>query len=781
MGSARIAAVPKTLTASTGTLSTQSLLASSAAAPVAKAALDIESRQAAAGTPLTPEIPSLTPRPLSDIMVQTPPGFKSAAQISTLGASACNGAAVAANCKVPISGIELGDVVWQTRAAEKLAQEMVDALTEADFAAMQAKISQLHGEATNPAKVITEAPMSNCEHQSHLAHLGEERPSASPRDLNTETTASPAGSGCADVGVGEDSPLHNGECATPPLTQDEIASSRSAAVPEPASRAKMTPRAKAIGAPFDRPRKSVRTRIGCASLAPATAGRGKAVGVEDTRPQYSARSSKSDQQSQRSEVTFSPSQLPCGVGPEVAAGSSRHGGQPRQPQRMSGARRSPCQSSKSNPLGGIFRPSPRSTLRSTVSSEQGPALGAAATTNGTVHATCPDDTAPEVQVPSSETLQVEKPEIKAQAPKAMSRGRSAAVRPAPGIDGLRRSQLRSLGTSPGLSRRISPRVPARVTSRPLLASPRMSKPHDGALSRVAEECQGDHLTKPRHQEALASALCMMEDSVRVLYEHGPSGSVLRSSKAVAARGFSNRLSPLNADSAARAETREGTNDISGETHEQKAARVSSRDSSWDKSSEGEYTDESRSLGTDGSRSTSLAAVRDNGKRQKPVRWLSAVLVDGATPQQQQQAKVKRDLVPVAAPPPAAQPPVAAAADITTAQGDDMATTQCEVTAVHQVPDANARQTAGQPDDVMSRQLTDMTDATIDLSDDVCRMHQGRPAVAMVTEAQQPDAAAVDTATDLSNKVQHLLEVEGSFLLPPQFKSAAPGSFLLARA
>lgn len=149
---------------------------------------------------------------------------------------------------------------------------------------------------------------------------------------------------------------------------------------------------------------------------------------------------------------------------------------------------------------------------------------------------------------------------------------------------------------------------------------------DGTLSRVAEEYQ------PRgaaaHQEALASALCTMEDSVRSLFTHGPTvernqqaaglaynAGNCESSPHALRSPVSNAepLSPPGMLSLSRSSSKEGSL-----IHERQRNlnRMSSQDSC--RSSEGGMSN--------GSRST--AALETHGHLDgRPSRWVSAVLVD----------------------------------------------------------------------------------------------------------------------------------------------------------
>lgn len=156
------------------------------------------------------------------------------------------------------------------------------------------------------------------------------------------------------------------------------------------------------------------------------------------------------------------------------------------------------------------------------------------------------------------------------------------------------------------------------------------------LTRVAEE----HTPRNSpHQEALAAALCTMEDSVRSLYEHGPAekrraqAALAAASDAAALAASTGGRSSASIHPKMESLSAAGLSVLAGATGAERSTssphrwlshvrRQSSRDSSL---SDGNLTDDSRSTAAAGD---SNPAHNGNGSRSRaPSRWLSAVLVD----------------------------------------------------------------------------------------------------------------------------------------------------------
>lgn len=297
---------------------------------------------------------------------------------------------------------------------------------------------------------------------------------------------------------------------------------------------------------------------------------------------------------------------------QVSGGQARHGGQPRQPQRSQLPRA---------PSASRLLPRAKRTSAATAAASA-PAGGAAATGAGTLELAAP---------PLERQSQF--------APPPRSLGSAAAVGMKPKAAGSPRSPqspLRSwcrgrLGGSTRATLPFHGSTVRRNDESTLLSGVTLQSPRsvDGSgvagvqrvLSRVSEELtQG----ASAHQEALGVALCVMEDSVRSLYEHGPlatklpatqKAAVLVKSRASPPRGRSGPSHAQGADGgAASGHSGELGFQRSGYTH---LSRMNSRDSSW--SSEGDIADSVRAAADAG-------VARGAGC---PSRWLSAVLVDSA--------------------------------------------------------------------------------------------------------------------------------------------------------
>lgn len=320
---------------------------------------------------------------------------------------------------------------------------------------------------------------------------------------------------------------------------------------------------KAVGAPFDQPRKSVRAKLCIVSQRP------KAASSEEEQASV-PHTARGLTRPPVVKAHLCPGQSPRSSAAEGPGRSGRRGGQPRQAQRPPGAsqrRGTSCHHPRAQPLGGILRPPARSPRG-----------------NGSTSSRIPTPSLGSSQVDSAAQINV----------KAMLRGRS-----------FEQSDMRRKASLPQ-------QVPAQS---PALGRTRISTPlaRPRALSCVAEEFPRFLLSSSAPHEALANALCTMEDSVRFLYEHGPSGSAsTRYRQASIDRELLNRSS-TSADMAI------------GLASTECLFRMASNDSSCP--SEG------------GCSSTVVEASTAVSKGQKqPSRWLSAVLVDDTL----LQAPVKQD-------------------------------------------------------------------------------------------------------------------------------------------
>jgi len=153
------------------------------------------------------------------------------------------------------------------------------------------------------------------------------------------------------------------------------------------------------------------------------------------------------------------------------------------------------------------------------------------------------------------------------------------------------------------------------------AAMRSHSPPDGTLTRVAEEYH------PRgaaaHQEALANALCIMEDSVRSLFTHGPIVERNQQAAGLAYSAGNCESSPnVLRSPVASAESLLPPGSLMHE-RQRTLNRMSSQDSCW--SSEGGMSNGSKSAAPD-------CHGHSDGR---PSRWLSAVLVE---PQDKDRAK-----------------------------------------------------------------------------------------------------------------------------------------------
>lgn len=346
----------------------------------------------------------------------------------------------------------------------------------------------------------------------------------------------------------------------------------------------------AVGAPFDRLRKSVSARL----LPTAARGPGTSTG---------------------SGIATSPSS-------SKARRPSHH--QPRPPTVQHGAQPHQAQRSPAPQAKSFGAPARGLSLRSPASPRQGPQQGGA----GMSARQAPLSKVSSKDGESSAAPSVVKKTSKPHPPKAMQRGRTFDERMEVGRKTLPARSPRhhaAVGRSPSAiassfdaapgsrdsvrgSSVAAPRIPKEL-------SPRLARPlADGGLSRVAEELHGGKINSSARKEDLASALCMMEDSVRNLYEHGPNGPASRSSQS--ASGLSSTL-----DSAAGLTATQS--DGLPELELQTLPRMSSQDS---------Y------LSSEWSSTADADASAAAGKGTRPSRWLSGVLVNHTSLQQQSKAK-----------------------------------------------------------------------------------------------------------------------------------------------